>query len=85
MLGIGTVQLPCSGECVRMWGGVHEGSGWGLCGLFGESSSSKGMQSEFHSLLFCSISWTVVFGLTGEFIWKELKRIGVEDLNNLWG
>ena len=38
MLGIGAVQLPCSGECVRMWGGVHEGSGWGLCGLFGESS-----------------------------------------------
>ena len=43
------------------------------------------VQSSFHSLLFRGVSWTVVFGLTGEFIWKELKRIGVEDLNNLWG
>ena len=52
--------------------------------VWGRVQSSKGMQSEFPSLLFRSVSWTVIFGLTGEFIWKELKCIGVEDLNNLW-
>ena len=66
------------------WGFMREVGGACVVCL-GRVQSSKGMQSEVHSLLFHSVSWTVVFGLTGEFIWKELKRIGVEDLNNLWG
>ena len=57
-----------------------------VCGglVFGKTTIIMGYAGEFNSLLFCSVSWTVIFGLTREFIWKELKSIGIEDLNNLW-
>ena len=67
----------------NMWGGFYEKSVWGAC-VVCLKDHNQAMQDEFHSLLFRGISWTVIFGLTREFIWKELKCIGIEDLNNLW-
>ena len=79
--------------------GVHGEGVWGfmekVCGGFMEKVCGglvwfvwedciMGYAGEFNSLLFCSVSWTVIFGLTREFIWKELKSIGIKDLNNLW-